>query len=146
MIPNVLIYAGIVVALVILFLAFNYFQALFHRRSVEKGFQERMRTQKDEHGNTVFVHCPMGSSALAKGEEMKSKIFHPMNTPHQRMNVMGCPHCYPRCEPGVKRICPVCHKEVAQDQSLTARLFNKALGKKHVHVVGCSNCHKPIAQ
>ena len=68
-----------------------------------------------------------------------------MNVPDQLMIIMGCPHCYPKMEPGLKRICPVCRKEVAQNQSLTARLFNKSLGKKHVHVIGCSNCHKPRA-
>ena len=91
------------------------------------------------------VKCPLCDSNLFVGENIISKVYRPMNVPDQLMIVMGCPHCYPRCEPGLKRICPVCHKEVAQDQSLTARLFNKALGKKHVHVVGCSNCHRPRA-
>lgn len=142
MIPNVVIYAGLVAALVILFLAFNFFQEFLHKKSVDKGFKERMRTQKDESGNTVFVHCPMCSSALAKGEEMKSKIFHPMNTPHQRMNIMGCPHCYPKPESGIQRVCPICHKEVPADGYLVAQLFNKADTKKHVVVVGCTNCVK----
>ena len=95
--------------------------------------------------NLQPVKCPLCDSNLFVGENIISKVYRPMNVPDQLMIVMGCPHCYPRCEPGLKRICPVCHKEVAQDQSLTARLFNKALGKKHVHVVGCSNCHKPRA-
>ena len=96
--------------------------------------------------NLQPVKCPLCDSNLFVGENIISKVYRPMNVPDQLMIVMGCPHCYPRCEPGLKRICPVCHKEVAPDQSLTARLFNKALGKKHVHVVGCSNCHKPRAQ
>ena len=92
------------------------------------------------------VKCPLCSSDLFVGENLISKVYRPMNVPDQLMTVWGCPHCYPKCEPGLKRICPVCHKEVATDQSITARLFNKALGKKHVRVVGCSNCHKPSAQ
>lgn len=88
------------------------------------------------------VKCPLCDSSLFVGENLISKVYRPMNVPDQLMVVMGCPHCYPKKEPGLKRICPVCHKEVAQDQSLTARLFNKAMGKKHVHVLGCSNCHK----
>ena len=91
------------------------------------------------------VKCPICQSSLYVGENLISKVFRPMNVPDQLMIVMGCPHCYPVCEPGVKRTCPVCGKTVGQDQSLTARLFNKQLGKKHVHVVGCSNCHKPRA-
>ncbi|MCQ2592934.1 MAG: hypothetical protein MJ188_09140 [Treponema sp.] len=91
------------------------------------------------------VKCPICSSNLFIGENLISKVYRPMNVPDQLMVIMGCPHCFPRCEPGVKRICPVCHKPVEQDQSLTARLFNKSIGKKHVHVIGCSNCHKPRA-
>ena len=91
------------------------------------------------------VKCPLCGSFLYVGENLISKVYRPMNVPDQLMIVMGCPHCYPVCEPGVKRICPVCHKSVGPEQSLTARLFNKSLGKKHVHVVGCSNCHSPRA-
>jgi len=92
------------------------------------------------------VKCPVCQSSLYVGENLISKVFRPMNVPDQLMIVNGCPHCYPVCEPGVKRVCPVCHKTMGADQSLTARLFNKQLGKKHVHVVGCSNCHKPVAK
>ena len=91
------------------------------------------------------VKCPLCATSLYVGENLVSKVYRPMNVPDQLMIVMGCPHCYPTCEPGVKRICPVCHKSVGPDQSLTARLFNKAVGKKHVHVIGCSNCHSPRA-
>lgn len=104
-------------------------------------------TQKQNEKNSKKrpmqpVKCPLCDSSLFVGENLISKVYRPMNVPDQLMVVMGCPHCYPHCEPGLKRICPVCHKEVAQNQSLTARLFNKSLGKKHVHVLGCSNCRK----
>ena len=77
--------------------------------------------------NLQPVKCPLCDSNLYVGENIISKVYRPMNVPDQLMVIMGCPHCYPRCEPGLKRICPVCHKEVGPDQSLTARLFNKAL-------------------
>lgn len=89
------------------------------------------------------VKCPLCNSSLYVGENLISKVYRPMKVPDQLMTISGCPHCFPKCEPGVKRICPVCHKQVAQNENLTARLFNKAVGKKHVHIVGCSNCHKP---
>ena len=95
--------------------------------------------------NLQPVKCPLCDTSLFVGENLISKVYRPMNVPDQLMVIMGCPHCFPKKESGLKRICPVCHKEVAQNQSLTARLFNKSLGKKHVHVVGCSNCHKPRA-
>ena len=113
--------AAVCVIVAVIFWYIRYFQKLNAKKSVKK-------TVKN-------VKCPLCSSNL----------YRPMNVPDQLMTVWGCPHCYPKCEPGVKRICPVCHKAVGADQSLTARLFNKSLGKKHVHVIGCSNCHKPRA-
>ena len=95
--------------------------------------------------NLQPVKCPLCDTSLFVGENLISKVYRPMNVPDQLMVIMGCPHCFPKTEPGLKRICPVCHNKVEQNQSLTARLFNKTLGKKHVHVVGCSNCHKPRA-
>lgn len=89
------------------------------------------------------VKCPLCASSLFVGENLYSKVYRPMKVPDQLMIIMGCPHCYPKCEQGVSRICPVCHKKVNENESLTARLFNKSVGKKHVHVIGCSNCHKP---
>jgi len=91
------------------------------------------------------VKCPLCDSNLYVGENIISKVYRPMNVPDQLCTISGCPHCYPKCEPGVKRICPVCHKEVASTGTLTARLFNKNVGKKHVHIIGCSNCHSPRA-
>lgn len=102
------------------------------------------RLQK-KTANMQPVRCPVCQSELFVGEQLVSKVFRPMKVPDQLMTIQGCPHCYPKCEPGVTRSCPVCHKSVAPDQALTARLFNKAVGKKHVHIIGCSNCHKPRA-
>ncbi|HAH62006.1 MAG TPA: hypothetical protein DCL73_07900 [Treponema sp.] len=89
----------------------------------------------------TFVNCPLCGSPLMPGEELFSKVFRPMTVNDQRCIIYGCPHCYPRCEPGVRRICPSCHKSVPADGHLVARLFNKTKdGKKHVVVTGCSVC------
>ena len=103
-------------------------------------------SQKKKTSNMQPVKCPVCQSELFVGEQLVSKVYRPMKVPDQLMTIQGCPHCYPKCEPGVSRTCPVCHKSVAPDQALTARLFNKAVGKKHVHIIGCSNCHKPRAE
>ncbi|MBR5645123.1 MAG: hypothetical protein IKX23_00595 [Treponema sp.] len=108
-------------------------------------YYKSQSVKKSQKKNLQPVKCPVCSSDMYKGENIISKVYRPMKVPDQLMIIMGCPHCYPRCEPGVSRTCPVCHKFVGPDQSLTARLFNKAVGKKHVHVIGCSNCHKPRA-
>ncbi len=101
--------------------------------------QNQLRTQKDENGKTIFVRCPLCNTPLAKTENLTSTIYHPMNVPDQRMNISGCPHCYPVCPPELHRLCPVCGKTVPADGYLIARLFNKP-GKKHVIVAGCAHC------
>lgn len=105
-------------------------------------YNQKQAEKKKRSKMVQPVKCPLCQSSLYVGENLISKVYRPMNVPDQLMVVQGCPHCYPKCEPGVQRICPVCHKSVAQNQNLTARLFNKSLGKKHVHILGCSNCHK----
>ncbi len=115
--------------------------ALFVLNAAKKAAEKRA----SKKSNMQPVKCPVCQSELFVGEQLISKVYRPMKVPDQLMTIQGCPHCYPKCQPGVARVCPVCHKAVAPDQALTARLFNKAIGKKHVHIIGCSNCHKPRA-
>lgn len=56
------------------------------------------------------------------------------------MEIYGCPYCYPP-NSRVKRICPVCKKELKNESIVIARVFIKP-GQKHVHVLGCSDCYK----
>lgn len=109
-------------------------------------YSQAQKEKKLKNRNLKPVKCPVCNSSLYVGENLISKVFRPMKVPDQLMVISGCPHCFPRCEPGVKRTCPVCHKEVGPDENLTARLFNKSVGKKHVHIIGCSKCHRPRAQ
>ena len=112
---------------------------------VASSLRKRAEASKKKASNLQPVKCPLCQSELFVGEQLISKVYRPMKVPDQLMTIQGCPHCYPKCQPGVARVCPVCHKAVGPDQALTARLFNKAVGKKHVHIIGCSNCHKPRA-
>ena len=125
----------ILILALMIFMKFKKMQA----RTPQKG--NNLRTQKNESGGIEFVRCPLCSTPLAKNEDMFSRIYRPMNTPDQRMTVHGCPHCYPRPEPGVRRTCPVCGKEVPLEGELIARLFNRTEGKKHVMITGCSVCY-----
>ena len=78
-------------------------------------------------------------------KDLISRVYRPMNVPDQLCTINGCPHCYPKPEPGLKRICPVCHKNVPlKDGHLIARLFNKTDGKKHVIVTGCTECSRGV--
>ncbi|MCQ2611522.1 MAG: hypothetical protein MJ169_07210 [Treponema sp.] len=95
---------------------------------------------KKKTGIPTNVTCPMCSNILFQGENLVSRVYRPMNVPDQRCTIAGCPHCYPAPEPGVKRICPVCKKEVPLNGYLIARLFNHTMKKKHVMISGCSRC------
>lgn len=118
--------------------------SFFYRKklNVEKAEYagRNLKKQKNEKGEVDFVRCPVCSTPMACGENMTSRIFHPMNTPHQKMIVLGCPHCYPEAEKGVRRLCPVCRKELPLKGYLVARLFNRENNKKHVIITGCTEC------
>lgn len=122
----------LLVGIAILVIALSYFAF--------KGKAKRAPQKQSQ--KPALVNCPMCGSGLSDGQKMFSKVFRPMNVPDQRCIITGCPHCYPVCQPGVKRQCPVCGKAVPPNGHLVARLFNKTQGKKHVMIVGCSSCLK----
>jgi hypothetical protein len=119
----------------------------FYKRNLKKEkkaySESRLKKQRTESGGIDFVRCPMCNTPLAQGEDMTSRVFRPMNTPDQRMTILGCPHCYPSVERGARRTCPVCRKDVPLDGYLIARLFNKENNKKHVIITGCTLCYGP---
>ena len=135
-------YFAAAVALSLLIWLLSALYRLNLSRSIKKHAESRLKTRKTESGKVDLVRCPMCNTPLAKGEELASRIFRPMNTPDQRMNVMGCPHCYPHPQSGVQRHCPVCGKKLLPEAYLIARLFNRSNTKKHVMIMGCTNCMK----
>ena len=90
----------LLVGIAILIAALSYFA--FSKRNKQR---PAAQSQKP-----ALVNCPMCGSGLQKGQNIYSKVFRPMNVPDQRCVITGCPHCYPVCEIGVKRVCPVCGK------------------------------------
>ena len=102
--------------------------------------------QKKRSGNGMggFANCPVCGTMMLPGENLVTKVF----TTSAQVNdqicyIYGCSHCFPVCEPGIKRSCPVCKKNVEQKQYLLARRFNKTKsGTPHVIVNGCGNCNR----
>jgi hypothetical protein len=129
-------YICIGVAAVLIIAALAYFSSI---KRTKKGPQKKQPL-------TGNMTCPLCGSRLASGENLFSRIYRPMTVPDQRCTIAGCPHCYPACEPGVKRKCPVCGGRIPADGYLIARLFNKPDGKKHVIVTGCTECIKHTAR
>lgn len=129
--------AAAVLIIVLLSLFFKYKKTLEEDR--QKALAKKQALEAKKKG--LLVTCPLCGSDLMPGEDLFSRVYRPMNVPDQLCTINGCPHCFPKPEPGVKRECPVCHKEVPlKDGHLIARLFNKSDGKKHVIVTGCTQC------
>lgn len=118
--------------------------ALLYFRNVLRARRGGGAERRVENGAGVsFVSCPVCGSVLSRGENLRSKVFRPMDVSDQLCVIYGCPHCFPVCEPGVRRQCPVCHKAVAPDGHLVARLFNKTKsGRKHIIINGCGSCNR----
>lgn len=105
-------------------------------------FSNEKKQIKQKQQKLKQIRCPICSSGLYVGENIYSKVYRPRNIPDQLCTISGCPHCFPRPEPNVKRSCPVCHNSLDVNKPLTARLFNKNIGKNHIHILGCPNCRK----
>ena len=133
------IFIGLV-AVLIIWLLMKYLLWKSRRDAAQK--KSRL-IKKTAEAKGLVITCPLCGSRLQKGEDLFSRVYRPMNVPHQLCTISGCPHCYPSLEPGLKRVCPVCHKQVPMEEGhLVARLFNYADGKKHVAVSGCTECCK----
>lgn len=125
--------------LIILLLNFYIKWKAYGETEHRQKLQDKKRKEAAAKG--LLINCPLCNSPLLPGEDLISRVYRPMNVPDQLCTISGCPHCFPNPELGIKRICPVCHKEVpVKDGHLIARLFNKTSGKKHVIVTGCSQC------
>lgn len=130
-------------ALILLVLLLNFYINWKATGQAEKKRRQILRTRENAAKKGLLISCPLCNSLLLPGEDLVSRVYRPMNVSDQLCTINGCPHCYPRMEPGIKRECPVCHKNVPLGEGhLVARLFNKTDGKKHVIVTGCSECSK----
>ena len=102
--------------------------------------------QKKSSGNGMggFANCPVCGTMMLPGENLVTKVFTTSGQVNDQIcYIYGCPHCFPVCDPGIKRSCPVCKKNVEQKQYLLARRFNKTKsGTPHVIVNGCGDCNR----
>lgn len=86
--------------------------------------------------------CPLCGTPLAGGEQIKSIVFQGGQSDDRLCHIQGCPHCLPPESPIIKRVCPVCRKNVPQNGHLITRMFKRKNGAHHVHILGCTECHK----
>ncbi len=130
----ILIFMLILTALVILFFAFHLVSN-YSKRKRDKKYQF-VRPEK------AISKCPLCGSDLVGKEKIFSKVFNTETNAVQRCTIVGCPHCFPHKEIGTRRKCPVCKSTVPQEGYLIAHLFNRKDKKNHIHIVGCTECHK----
>lgn len=87
--------------------------------------------------------CPLCGSVLLKGERVHSVVY-ATKTEDKLMEISGCIHCKPPAT--LRRLCPVCKKELRPGDVVTARVFERknetGSRKTHVHVLGCPRCRQ----
>ncbi len=137
LIPVVL--TALVCLLFFLSLGFLYRSRMAARRQEEA---ERKRQKKQPGKGEKHSNCPLCNSDLFAGENIVSRVYKGSDPKDQACTIHGCPYCYPVPKPGVIRTCPVCHKNVPLQGHLDAHLFLRENGKRHVHITGCTECHK----
>ena len=68
--------------------------------------------------------CPVCAARLPPGVLVKSAVYPPVNGTDRLMHIMGCPFCLEgEAEKRRRRVCPVCHKPLVDNDYLFARVF-----------------------
>lgn len=92
------------------------------------------------------TYCPLCDSPLTPGINLFSKVYRSLSSEvddDQRCTIQGCPFCYSKDgEKKKRRSCPVCGRTVPMTGSLIAKMTMQKSGRRHVHIIGCTECHK----
>lgn len=113
-----------------------------------KNRKRNSKNRQSEKGQQKYADgvqpgcCPLCGTFLVGAEKIKSSVFEGGKASDRLCYIHGCPHCVPPESMAIKRICPVCKKNVPVEGHLTARMFERKGGAHHVHILGCTECHK----
>lgn len=105
--------------------------------------------EKTRDNFEVLKPCPLCGTMLRRGETVHSVVFSGgalakgsrSGSEDYLAHLFGCPYCYPANQEH-PRECPVCNRKIPGDGYVVARMFEKP-GRKHVHVLGCTECRMP---
>ncbi len=104
--------------------------------------------EQKKSASPAKTYCPLCDSALTPGINLFSKIYRPLSSQlddDQHCTIQGCPFCYSKDgEKKKRRSCPVCGRTVPMTGSLVARMTMQKSGRRHVHIIGCTECHKKL--
>lgn len=137
--------------IVIIFVVFAVLFSIILGYSGFLGTRPRRRPHQ-QAANTKTFPCPVCGTTLTSGERVSSVAYPGESV--RIVHVFGCPYCYPNAESSAatksdkekeikmktaRRICPVCRKELPLKGYLYCRMTEGA-DKKHLHVMGCTDC------
>lgn len=112
----------------------------------KKPKKEEPKPQKSS--SLTKTYCPLCDSTLTPGINLFSKIYRPLSSQlddDQHCTIQGCPFCYSKDgQKKKRRSCPVCGRPVPMTGSLVARMTMQKSGRRHVHIIGCTECHKKL--
>jgi len=133
--------ALIVAGIILLWLGYSLFfgpmSPLYNKWNPWKKFENWGKDNKKGTPGEPQV-CPICSTKLAKGEQVKTLAFPSLSGGSDRlMYIRGCITCLDRKK---ARRCPVCEKGLSLEDYLVCRMFERSKSRNHIHVLGCNHC------
>jgi hypothetical protein len=130
------IFVFILIGLVLLWFGYTLY---FSPQGIFFGFEKKKKRRRRPRGEGrpgAPQTCPVCSALLSPGELVKSVAFPSFTGKDRLMYISGCTYCLN----GERlRSCPVCGRQLRDDEILVARMFDRPR-RSHVHVIGCSHC------
>lgn len=132
----------------ILFLFSKYVEMAKNYYDGKNKKQKKEDPEPQKSNSPTKTYCPLCDSTLTPGINLFSKIYHPLSSQlddDQHCTIQGCPFCYSKDgQKKKRRSCPVCGRPVPMTGSLVARMTMQKSGRRHVHIIGCTECHKKL--
>ena len=134
--------SGLIMAVMAIVVAVLIYTLIRLGKNDFSGLSNRM-ADKSRDRFEVLRPCPLCGTMLRRGETVHSIVYSEGKRGRAEDSIahmFGCPYCHPWNEEH-QRECPVCHQTIPDGGYVIARMFEKP-GKKHVHVLGCTECRK----
>lgn len=141
---------NLIITLFLLFLAVLLIYFAFRLNLKKKQEIKRKAAQKKKQNisadGVIPGCCPLCRTPLNPPMRVHSIVYEGGKSDGRLCRITGCPYCEPKDgskgEASENRVCPVCKKKVPVKGYLTSRMFEREKNKHHVHILGCSECHK----
>lgn len=144
---QIILLVGLVILIVVLL------ATLTRLRKSDYSVLANHMADRSRTGLQVMRPCPVCGTLITKGERVHTVVYSGTSVvrrsagsgdeaPQESLvHMFGCPYCYPP-SPSYPRTCPVCDATIPDDGYIVARMFEKNGRRKHVHVLGCTECRE----